>query len=148
MYIYHLPNCPKMLRETLGAAQAALSRPSAFNERTNEHILRIQDLINECERMRPTGPDGKHGDRHTTQCGCDDMKPEDDLRYLWKVEKDQDWFDLEDLYCRMRDRDAARYGPIRQLMLREYENRWNNRREFEREITDPARQIKRKEPNE
>jgi hypothetical protein len=30
----------------------------------------LQVLIDECDRMRPLGPDGKHGDRHTVECGC------------------------------------------------------------------------------
>lgn len=37
-----------------------------------EHIDRLQRLINACDDHRPLGPDGKHGNRHTPTCGCED----------------------------------------------------------------------------
>jgi hypothetical protein len=65
---------PKGTREALCAAQSAL----------NEHARRgmdirqvpiwtrdIQDLINEIDKLRPLGSDGKHGERHTAYCGCE-----------------------------------------------------------------------------
>jgi hypothetical protein len=58
---------PKMLRETLCVAQASLP-----DHRRAEHAARLQRLIDECDRHRPIGPDGKHGDRCTDTCGCDD----------------------------------------------------------------------------
>jgi hypothetical protein len=62
---------PKMLRETLCLAQSALNRMYLLP--TNKsHSDRLQLLIDECDRHRPLGPDGKHGDRHTETCGCDD----------------------------------------------------------------------------
>lgn len=54
---------PKMLRETLCLAQSALH---------GAHVERLQQLIDECDRHRPLGPDGKHGHRHTDTCGCED----------------------------------------------------------------------------
>ena len=59
---------PKMLRETLAVAQSTVGlRPSPRNQ---EHIDRLQRLIDECDRHRPLGVDGKHGDLHTPTCGC------------------------------------------------------------------------------
>ena len=52
-----LPTIPdvKTLREALCVAQHT-----------------VADLIRLCDRLRPLGSDGKHGDRHTPYCGCDD----------------------------------------------------------------------------
>lgn len=33
----------------------------------------LQDAINAIDEMRPLGPDGKHGNRHTPYCGCEDV---------------------------------------------------------------------------
>ena len=63
---------PKMLRETLCSAQAHIGLNDADTDRAVEHIARLQRLIDECDRHRPLGPDGKHGDRHTPTCGCED----------------------------------------------------------------------------
>jgi hypothetical protein len=62
---------PKMLRETLCLAQALVSR-APDEGRNAEHAKRLQRLIDECDRHRPLGPNGKHGDRHTPTCGCED----------------------------------------------------------------------------
>ena len=32
----------------------------------------FQMLINQIDCYRPLGPDGKHGNRHTVRCGCED----------------------------------------------------------------------------
>jgi hypothetical protein len=61
---------PKMVRETLCVAQAAMS-DRADDGRKTEHIARLQRLIDICDEHRPLGPNGKHGDRHTPTCGCD-----------------------------------------------------------------------------
>jgi hypothetical protein len=63
---------PKMLRETLCVAQAAIGHENYYMdaEAKEGHIRRLQRLINACDRLRPLGPDGKHGDLHTEQCGC------------------------------------------------------------------------------
>lgn len=68
---YTITDDPKMLRETLCVAQGAIGiLPD--DGRNGEHIDRIGRLITECDRHRPLGPNGKHGDRHTTTCGCED----------------------------------------------------------------------------
>lgn len=61
---------PKALRETLCIAQTWFG----LSQRTDResHVVRLQELINECDVHRPLGPDGKHGDRHTDTCGCED----------------------------------------------------------------------------
>lgn len=66
---YALGDSPKMLRETLSVAQFLFSESNDL--RRIEHIKRLQRLINECDRHRPIGPDGKHGERHTPTCGCE-----------------------------------------------------------------------------
>jgi hypothetical protein len=70
---YVVPDSPKMLRETLCVAQTEIgASPWAELDLKQEHIARLQRLVDECDRHRPLGPDGKHGDRHTPTCGCDD----------------------------------------------------------------------------
>lgn len=71
-HTYTVVDNPKMLRETLAAAQSTIAREFGGWSRTDEHVARLQRLIDECERQRPTGPDGKHHDRHTAECGCED----------------------------------------------------------------------------
>lgn len=61
---------PKMLRETLCVAQTYVGQSGLA--RADDDIARLQRLIDECDRHRPLGPDGKHGDRHTDTCGCED----------------------------------------------------------------------------
>ena len=70
---YNVSDDPKMMRETLCVAQGALARmyPDVSPEQ-KRHIDRLQRLIDECDRHRPLGPDGKHGNRHTATCGCED----------------------------------------------------------------------------
>lgn len=62
----------KMLRETLCVAQTALCQLPYDHDTHSERLGRI---IDEIDRQRPLGPDGKHGDLHTATCGCD-TKPE------------------------------------------------------------------------
>jgi hypothetical protein len=61
----------KMLKETLCDAQA-LAVFLQLNASIPHYVDTLQKLINECDRHRPIGPDGKHGDRHTETCGCED----------------------------------------------------------------------------
>jgi len=76
LHAYVIPISPKTLRETLCVTQHglhALGREHPdFNAggTIDSHLARIQLLLDECGRMRPTGPDGKHGNRHTPVCGC------------------------------------------------------------------------------
>ena len=72
----HLTDSLKMLRETLCVAQTALglgpSGPPLGGAQRLDHIDRIGRVIKEIDRQRPRGSDGKHGDRHTPTCGCED----------------------------------------------------------------------------
>lgn len=70
---YTIRDDPKMLRETLCVAQDVIGRSLPDTDRKHKHIARISRLITECDRHRPLGPNGKHGDRHTPTCGCDDV---------------------------------------------------------------------------
>lgn len=67
-----VPDSPKMIRETLCVAQSAIAHSAAAAYRRSEHIDRLSCIIQEIDRHRPLGPDGKHGDRHTATCGCED----------------------------------------------------------------------------
>jgi hypothetical protein len=90
----NVPDGPKMLRETLCVAQARIGNSPYDEGRKREHIYRLQRLIDECDRHRPIGPDGKHGSRHTPTCGCDDVAPRwrlwlrQSLTWWWKTEED------------------------------------------------------------
>lgn len=66
-----VPDSPKAIRETLCTAQARIAESDLDEGRKDAHIKRLGRLIDECERHRPLGPDGKHGERHTPTCGCD-----------------------------------------------------------------------------
>jgi hypothetical protein len=61
----------KSVRETLCVAQTFIGLHD-ISSRTDRHIRVLQNLIDDIDRQRPLGPDGKHGDRHTKFCGCDD----------------------------------------------------------------------------
>lgn len=54
----------KSTREALCAAQAWM---------TPIESDRLAWLIEEIDRHRPLGPDGKHGNLHTATCGCKDV---------------------------------------------------------------------------
>lgn len=69
--ILSVPDSPKMLRETLCIAQAAIGARPFDEHRKRADLDRLQRLIAECDRHRPLGHDGKHGDHHTSTCGCD-----------------------------------------------------------------------------
>lgn len=68
----NVSDSPKMLRETLCIAQARIGNSGLDQHRARSDIARLQRLIDECDRHRPIGSDGKHGDRHTATCGCED----------------------------------------------------------------------------
>jgi hypothetical protein len=61
----------KGLREILCEAQSLVSLIS-FHISATTYIELLQELIDELDKHRPLGPDGKHGDRHTATCGCED----------------------------------------------------------------------------
>lgn len=62
----------KMLRETLCLAQVGITNRMPAQDAW-PHLDRLQRLIDQLDAHRPLGPDGKHGDRHTPTCGCDDL---------------------------------------------------------------------------
>jgi hypothetical protein len=64
----------KMTREALCAAQSALYRVANGMDvdRLPHWVERINSLIRGIDERRPLGPDGKHDDRHTPHCGCED----------------------------------------------------------------------------
>lgn len=78
-HVYRVEDGPKMLRETLCVAQALLpvtvTVTTPGTRDVERHRARLQRLIDECDRKRPLGPDGRHGDRHTPECGCDRDEP-------------------------------------------------------------------------
>lgn len=60
------------LRETLSRAQANIAGGAYYDKKNrDDYISRLQGLIDECDRHRPLGPDGKHIE-HTETCGCED----------------------------------------------------------------------------
>lgn len=68
---------PKMTREALCTAQSIITKQfTNWNDndaqQKNERAIKaLQDLIDQIDILRPLGPNGKHGDRHTPECGCD-----------------------------------------------------------------------------
>lgn len=59
---------PKMVRETLCVAQMAVGQLG--DDRSKEHVDRLQRMIDAVDSHRPLGDDGKHNKRHTDTCGC------------------------------------------------------------------------------
>lgn len=62
----------KMLRESLCIATTAIRLSFLADSRMKNHIENLQKLVNEIDLHRPLGPDGKHDNRHTNTCGCED----------------------------------------------------------------------------
>lgn len=66
---------PKAIRETLAFAQTLCTTEAAaareYTAPTLAHVRLLQRMMDECDRHRPLGPDGKHGNRHTPTCGCE-----------------------------------------------------------------------------
>lgn len=71
IYPYLLTDTPKMVKETINVAQQAYGQYRRDYERFDEHMARLSRIVEECDRMRPVGRDGKHNNRHTEVCGCD-----------------------------------------------------------------------------
>ena len=63
----------KMIRETLCLAQASINYVLQNNDQTEKHIARIGRLIADIDQQRPLGSNGKHGNKHTKTCGCEDV---------------------------------------------------------------------------
>lgn len=62
----------KMLQETFCLVSAIIGNSTLSDGEKHQHLGRLQRLINDCQRQRPTGFDGKHGNLHTDTCGCED----------------------------------------------------------------------------
>jgi hypothetical protein len=71
-FTYRFPDGPKLVRETLCAAQASILHSTMTREQKQRHQAMLQRMINQCDVMRPLGSNGKHGDLHTDRCGCDE----------------------------------------------------------------------------
>lgn len=65
------PQNLKSLREALCVAQGAILRSSESNSR-HGYASRVGSLIDEIDKHRPLGSNGKHGKLHTATCGCED----------------------------------------------------------------------------
>lgn len=68
---------PKMLRERL--CQQATCAPTPH---IREEIEQLISMLDEC---RPLGTDGKHGDLHTSMCGCERDTPDPEPVPKWRV---------------------------------------------------------------
>lgn len=62
---------PKKTREILFSALCALIAKK--DKKIGPEIVRIERMIDQIDILRPLGPDGEHGDRHTKDCGCEDV---------------------------------------------------------------------------
>lgn len=69
--VLRLVDTPKAVKEALVVAQTAVGPASVL--RPYQQVL--MRLTAECDRLRPLGPDGRHGDLHTPWCGCDSPVP-------------------------------------------------------------------------
>lgn len=58
----------KMVREALYYAEATMLQ-TVQGQRYREIV---QDLVEDIDRQRPLGRNGKHGNLHTDNCGCAD----------------------------------------------------------------------------
>lgn len=72
LHSYAVTVPPKTLREAINVATVAIRSFYGSDHEYGRYLRPLEELGRECDRMRPTGPDGKHGDRHTRECGCGD----------------------------------------------------------------------------
>lgn len=70
----HSSHTIKTIGEALSYAECALLNFYPGNSQRAMYARVIADLLADVKRQRPTGPDGKHGNRHTATCGCDDRR--------------------------------------------------------------------------
>ena len=68
---YHVPDKPKMLRETFCIAQSLIGNSKMDENQKQELLDRLQRLIDECDYHRPLDSKGEHGNKHTSTCGCE-----------------------------------------------------------------------------
>ena len=67
----HSKTSIKMVGEALRYAQSGMLNTYPAGPQRDGYAKIIQDLINDVNRQRPIGNDGKHGDLHTENCGCE-----------------------------------------------------------------------------
>ena len=71
---YTLAMSPKTVHEQACVLQRALAEYRTYHKLIGptydvaDEFLQL--LLDECNRKRPTGSDGKHGNLHTDECGC------------------------------------------------------------------------------
>lgn len=61
----------KGLRENLSAVQNVVLNSNLPHHKKWELSGPLTQLIQRIDFLRPLGPDGKHGNRHTPTCGCE-----------------------------------------------------------------------------
>lgn len=81
-----MPQYPKEVREALCAAQSALGERALGMDVDPGWIAEIQYMINEIDKYRPIGPDGKHGEKHRFGCGCEGHV------CGWSIQFDPTWY--------------------------------------------------------
>jgi hypothetical protein len=69
----HTDDTLKTLRETFCIAQSAIQHRPYDENRKPGHVARLGRLIDDIDRQRPLGSNGKHDARHTLTCGCGDV---------------------------------------------------------------------------
>lgn len=74
MAVIDVPDSLKMIRETLCVAQTRIAHSEVDKDRKHLHIDLLGRMIAEIDRQRPLGPDGKHGNLHTPDCGCEGVR--------------------------------------------------------------------------
>jgi len=63
----------KMIRETMCLAEHALheSARAGSSRPSQGDFDRIRRILEDIDRQRPLGSNGKHGNLHTPTCGCE-----------------------------------------------------------------------------
>lgn len=122
-----VPDTVKMIRETLCIAQSAIHYRAAAGrdqDRADRDVELIGRIIAECDRQRPLGPDGKHGDgeRCTRTCGCERPTAQRAV-----VQPRHDWWlngGPEDLLRVAIDHVPLTVlrGPLAELLVKEFKN--------------------------
>lgn len=80
MSILHSDHSIKTIGEALSFAECAVLNFYPDTAQRAHYARVLGDLLADVARQRPTGNDGKHGERHTPTCGCEDKGPLSDWR--------------------------------------------------------------------
>lgn len=76
----------KSLREALCVGMSAIGQVYGEDQVTYKmaYIRILNDLTDKIDVLRPLGPNGKHGNRHTEFCGCDYVDPTEERAWtIW-----------------------------------------------------------------